>query len=36
MPDKIYCIAQGTLLNIPQWPIWEMNLKKNGHMYMYD
>ena len=29
-----YCIAQGTLLNTQEWPIWEKNLKKEW-IYVY-
>ena len=31
-----YCIANETLLNTLQWPIWDKNLKKGGYMYKYD
>ena len=33
---RTYCIAQRTLLNTLEWPIWEKNLKKSGYMYMYN
>ena len=32
--QRTYCIAQGTLLNNVQWPIWEKNLKKSGWIDM--
>ena len=33
---RTYCIAQGTLLNIQQWPLWEKNLKKSRYVYRYN
>ena len=36
IPIRTYCIAQGTLLNILQWPILKKNLKKSGYVYMYN
>ena len=32
---RIYCKAQGTLLNALWWPNWEGNPKKRRYMYMY-
>ena len=31
-----WTITQGTLLSTLQWPIWQKNLKKSIHTYMYD
>ena len=31
----LYCIAQGTLLNVVWQSGWEGSLGENGYMYMY-
>ena len=33
--NKIYCIAQGTLLSVMWQPGWERDLRENGYTYMY-
>ena len=32
---SVYCIAQGTLLNVLWQPAWERSLEENGCMYIY-
>ena len=34
-PTRAYCIAHETLLNVMCQPGWDVDLGKNGYMYVY-